>query len=437
MQKLVGVVLLCLVVLASGHRTARVEDAQQFFVLLLSFGAVVVGVCGASGRLEEVASENPISIEVSRGRDSVERLADEWNALAGDEFTTTFSQPAWHLAWLDAFKIRKVAVITARKEGRLVGLLPMARARADIRGLYFPKLAPIARGNYEAPVVDPDLASRALPAMLDAAVRDFSRHGTFWWPNIPVTDPSLPLLRHWLKSRGMPFMEEAEVAPRLRLNGRSFEEVERGWTSGHRKDVRRQSKRLAADKGPISLWVPPSPEEAAKALTEFFEVHDNKWRSQGFPGMFTPKNQRHFRAIFRRLWGRTLHFSTLRSGGTNVSYVIGFLSGGWLQYYRPSYRPEFGVYSPSKVHVGLLVKEACERQWQGIDFLLGGYPYKYAWANETNEVRTLLAGFHKWAPSYLWFTKGKPWAKRRLTRAYNRAVISFQELYAGSEHETL
>lgn len=358
----------------------------------------------------------------------MEALADEWDALVGDSFTAAFSQSAWYLAWLDAFQPQKIAVITAREGDELVGLLPLARARTDVRGLFFTNVAPIARGNYEAPIVRPEVAAEALPAMLDAAARYFGRYGTFWWPNIPTDDSSLDLLRKWLASRQMPHVEEKEVAPRLRLNGRTFEEVERDWTSSHRKDVRRQRKRLASEKGPVSLWVPSSIEEAEPVLTEFFRVHDNKWLSQGFPGIFTPELQRHFRAILRRLFGHSLHFSTVRCGETDVSYLLGFFAGGWLQYYRPSYRPEFGVYSPSKIHLGLIVEEACRQKWTGVDFLLGGYAYKYAWANETTEVTSVLAGFHKWAPSYLWFTRGKPWAKRRFTGVYNDAKIWLQRM---------
>jgi CelD/BcsL family acetyltransferase involved in cellulose biosynthesis len=368
-----------------------------------------------------------ISVKVSEGRSAVEALAGEWDALVGDAFTAAFAQSAWYLAWLDAFEPSNIAVITARQDGRLVGLLPMARARTDARGLYFTQISQIARGNYEAPIVEPALASTVLPAMLDAAVSHFGRRGAFWWPNVPSADPSAALFRDWFASRNMPYVEEVEVAPRLRLHGRNFDEIEKEWTSSHRKDVRRQRKRLGSEKGPVSLWVPSSLEEAEPVLTEFFRVHDEKWVSQGFPGIFTPAMQRHFRAILRRLWSKSLHFSTVRCGETHVSYLVGFFAGGWLQYYRPSYRPEFGVYSPSKIHVGLLVEEACRRQWMGIDFLLGGYPYKHSWANETIQVTSFLAGFHKWAPSYVWFTRGKPWAKKRFTGAYNETKMWLQK----------
>ena len=362
-----------------------------------------------------------ISIEVSEGRSALEALSKEWTDLLGNSFATAFSQPAWYLAWLDAFPVQKIAVITARENNRLVGVLPLARFRTDSRGLYFSEVAPIARGDYQPPVIAEGMTATVLPAMLDKTITHFGRRGVFWWPNIPVTDPGLEILRTYFKSRNMPFVEDREIAPRLRLDGRDFVAAEKLWSSSHRVDVRRQRKRLA-EKGPVSLWVPSSLAEAEPVLEEFFQVHDEKWLAQGFPGRFQqPEQQKHFRSIFKHLWGRGLFFSTVRCGDLNVSYGVAFFAGGWIQWFRPSYRSEFHNFSPSKIHIALLVEEACKMQWQGIDFLLGEEPYKKAWSNETMEVVGLHAGFSEWAPSYFWFSRGKPYVKQKLAVKYMRA----------------
>lgn len=369
-----------------------------------------------------------ISVDVSKGRPALEALVGEWEDLIGDSFTSAFSHPAWFLAWIDAFQPQKIAVVTARDEGRLVGVLPLARSRTDARGLFFKQISPIASGDYQAPIVVPEMASTILPLMLNAGFRYFGRHGVFWWPNIPKNDPSLALLRSYFESSHMPVTEVGEACLRLRLDGRDIETVEKDWTASHRKDVRRQRKRLAAERGPVSLWIPSSPQEAEPVLEEFFRVHDEKWLAQGYPGMFhNPRQRTLFRSLLHGLWGHGLHFSTVLCGDVHVSYQFGFFAGGWLQWYRPSYRSEFGVYSPSKIHVALVVEEACRSHWNGVDFLLGDENYKTLWANESIEVVTFHAGFHKWAPSYLWFTKGKPYVKSRLWRTYFDMKIWLQK----------
>lgn len=373
-----------------------------------------------------------LSVQLSSGVEAIQALTDEWTALAGDSFTSAFAQPGWHLAAIDAFPRRKITVITAREGDRLVGVLPLCRIPTDARGLYFNLVGPPGRGDYQAFVLDPPAAPQALPAMLEAALCHYGRHGVYWFPNLPAQDASLDVLRDFLKSHRLPSMEDRESAPRLRIDGADFAALERTWPSSHRKDVRRQRKRLA-EKGPVELWQPSTLEEALPVLEEFFKVHDAKWLSQGFPGMFhDPAQRNHFKAILRHLWNRGAHFSTIRCGDTDVSYHFGFFSGGWIQWYRPSYRHEFGGYSPSKIHIAMLIERACERGWQGFDFLLGAEGYKTLWCNEETGIVNLHAGFHRWAPSYFWFSRGKPFVRGKLQAHYFRARAWMQGARKGS-----
>src|SRR6187399_2713988 len=116
-----------------------------------------------------------IAINIVEGTSSLESLASEWDALIGDRFSSSFAQSSWFLAWQDAFPPSKLAVVTARRGQELIGLLPMARTRADVRGLFFTNLAPFARGNYEAPMVHQGDSAEVLPLMLEAAVKHFGR----------------------------------------------------------------------------------------------------------------------------------------------------------------------------------------------------------------------------------------------------------------------
>lgn len=367
-----------------------------------------------------------VSAQILQGVEALENLACEWESLIGDTFSHAFVQPAWHLAAIDAFPRQDVSLITAREGNRLVGALPLCRVPTDARGLYFKLIGPPGRGDYQGFAADPEYVSAALPAMLEAAFERFGRRGVYWFPNIPTTDPALPVLLAFLERNRMPYTEERESAPRLRLNGADFAAIEGAWPSKHRGDVRRQRKRLG-EQGPVSIWQPSSIEEAEPVLTEFFRIHDEKWLAQGFPGMFQdPAQRRHYQAILRRLWGRGAHFSTLRCGSVDVSYHMGFFSGGWIQWYRPTYRPEFGNYSPSKIHIAMLIEQACRGGWSGFDFLLGAEGYKVLWCNEETEVVNIHAGFHRNAPAYFWFSRGKPYVRSKLQLKYLRARARIQ-----------
>ena len=123
--------------------------------------------------------ERMVSVQVSEGGEAIKAIADEWDALVPESFAAVFSRSAWCLAWLDTFKPKRLVLITARAGNRLVGVLPLVQIRTDARGLFFKQVAPAAPGitDYQPPIVDPEMASVALPAMLDAALGCFGRQG--------------------------------------------------------------------------------------------------------------------------------------------------------------------------------------------------------------------------------------------------------------------
>lgn len=352
-----------------------------------------------------------ISIQVHEGRSALTTLEPAWTQLLDQlSYARVFASPAWFQAWLDVYSPSKIAVVTAWRDGQMVGLLPVIRMRTDARGFFFSRVSPPAPGitDYQSPVVLPDAAAEALPALWDAQLRHFGS-SVQWWPNLPEDDPALDILKKYLARHGMPYYEEFEKAPYLSFAAESYTALEQNWTASHRKDFRRQRKRLE-EIGPVSIWQPASAEEAEPILENFFTVHDQKWLDQGFPGIFSdPKTRAFFHAIRRRLFGKGLHFSTLRCGDIDVSYNFGFFSDGWMQWYRPSYRREFQVYSPSKIHIAMLMEQGYKAGGKGLDFLLGEEGYKLQWAPSRRRVVSIHAASSRFSPAYFWFSTGNHW----------------------------
>jgi len=371
-----------------------------------------------------------VTTDIVTETEGVRRIHAEWSALVADSFTAAFSTPAWYLAWLDAFPPKRIAIVTAREGGRLVGVLPLSLIRSDVRGLFFPLVAPLARGDYQPPIVASGAAREVLPAMLDTAVRHFGRHFVYWFPNIPTNEPALQVLLSYLQTREMTYATATAVAPRIRIGGRSYAEVEAAWSARHRKEVRHKRQRLETC-GELELWRPQTLDEAQSAMRDFFTVHDEKWLAQGQPGRFhNPANRRHFLALLERLWGRGLHFSALRCGQRRIYYSFSFISGGWILLYRPAFRIEYQKYAPGTVFLSMLLEEACRSRMEGIDFLLGEEEFKFRWSNDVLKVLDLHAAFHAWSPAFQWLARGKPYVLKHVEPVMARAKARLQRVGA-------
>ena len=83
------------------------------------------------------------------------------------------------------------------------------------------------------------------------------------------------------------------------------------------------------------------------------------------------------------------------------------------------------------IHIALLVEQVCQAKGNGFDFLLGSETYKNSWCNEEAEVVNIHAGFHRWAPTYFWFSRGKPLARQHLQMVYLRARAWLQRRRTG------
>jgi CelD/BcsL family acetyltransferase involved in cellulose biosynthesis len=364
--------------------------------------------------MTDTAGAANLKIDIIEGVDAIKAFAREWDAAIPPSFTAALGQSSWYLSYQDVFPTRRFVVVVARQEGRIVGLLPLSLEKTDARGLYFTQVTTFARGDYQPPIVQPALAEQVLPALVDAAIAYFGRGHVYRWSAIPENHAAAKVLPAYFESRGMSWARHVEAASRLNIRERTYEQIEAGWSKSHRGDVRRQRKRLA-EKGAVTLVEPQTIDEAVALLQEFFDVHDEKWLSQGQPGRFQdPAERRHFESVLRSMWQRGVMFSALRCGDVNVSFAFGFFSDGWVQWYRPTYRPQYEKLSPGKVHVAMTLELACQRGWKGIDFLTGAEGYKSQWSDERLEVHDLYSSCRAWSPAYLWFTRGKPFVRERV-----------------------
>jgi CelD/BcsL family acetyltransferase involved in cellulose biosynthesis len=216
--------------------------------------------------------------------------------------------------------------------------------------------------------------------------------------------------------------------------GKDYSSTEKLWKKSLRTDLRRQKRRLV-QKGKLSLWIASSKEDVLKILPEFFDVYNSKWLSQKKPSYLSelPMQEYCYR-IVENVWGKGLHFSTLKCDDLSISYHFGFKYDGWLYWYKPTYRIDFHTYSPSKLHISYLVHEGIKSGLKGVDFLQGDEFYKKQWAMETKETVSFIIGLEKYSLIYYWFSYAKPWLLNIIGKKYLKLKASFGTIFLNREN---
>ena len=144
--------------------------------------------------------------------DSFGTIAAEWEALADQTGSPPFLRPGWFAAFVAAFGGRALQILAARRDGRLIGVVPLQRGAGVLRSVtnwHTPEFAAV----YED--------ETALHALAEALCERHERRVSLWFVN--PANPDYEAIR-------------ASAGPR----GRRLPNVEAGTSS-----LRRRQRRLA------------------------------------------------------------------------------------------------------------------------------------------------------------------------------------------------
>jgi CelD/BcsL family acetyltransferase involved in cellulose biosynthesis len=114
-----------------------------------------------------------------------------------------------------------------------------------------------------------------------------------------------------------------------------------------------------------------------------------------------------------------------------VAYHFGFVCNGYILWYKPTFDVALQNYSPSKIHIAMLIEDAISKGLKGFDFLQGAESYKAVWSNDSEQTSSFIVEARKFSPAYYWITQGRPLAERRLGRIYNKSRVFLQKLRGG------
>ncbi len=162
----------------------------------------------------------------------------------------------------------------------------------------------------------------------------------------------------------------------------------------HRKDIRRQSRRLAADVGPLTLWVAGTdqgPEAADDFRSRFLETYRSAWSGRSTGNMFdragvTPFAERIVEEGVPAGWAK---YMVLRAGPRRVAWHLGFEHRGSWYWWIPTHDAALRAYSPGRLLLALAIEYALSHGITHVHFLTGESGYKLEWRPERIGLRAL------------------------------------------------
>ena len=301
----------------------------------------------------------------------LEALRPEWDALwARTPAATPFQSPRWLLPWWRQFGTGMPRVATGRRDGRLVGVLPLYVLPDEAKALpigagtsdYLDALgdpAELLRAALERLRSDPVETCDLIEIPPGSALRCAPAPG---WRSECALSSACPVLT-------LPDIPSG-ISRKLRMNRHRAERAG-GWS--------------VETAGPATL---------ARCFDELVRLHQARWTAHDEPGVLASPPVLAFwsDAAPRLLEGGLLRLQLLRVAGEVAAAIMALLAPGRIFFYVSGFDEAQSFVSPGTILLGAMLEQAFAEGRTEAHFLRGRERYKYAWGgiDRLNATRRLV-----------------------------------------------
>lgn len=306
-------------------------------------------------------------------------VAPQWDALADSLGASPFLRPRWFAAWESAFAPRGVELLTARRDDRLVGVLPLLRRARGVRGA----------ANDHTPVFgalsSDDGAAGALARALVERGRSIE---------LPCADPHTPeiaALTDHATAAGYRTVERGRLRqPYIDLDG-TWDEYERSLDRKVRREGARLRRRLA-EFGRVSFEYDDGGSRLREKLSEGFAIEGSGWKSERGTAIASCRaTESFYRAVAEwaaeRGW---LRLAFLRVDGHAAAFDLCLEQNGVVYALKGGFDPDLRRFGPGTLLVRETLIHAFDRGLARYEFLGADDPYKLAWTDKAHDRVRLL-----------------------------------------------
>lgn len=315
----------------------------------------------------------------------VEDVAREWEDLADRAGASPFLRPGWLRSWWAAFGEGDLRILAARRDGRLVGVLPVVNRHGAV-------VSPTNWHSHEYGFLATDEdAVAALNGVLLAGrphhVRlDFVHAGT---PQLAAHQAGAAALGYRTRTG------ELVRSPYVPLEG-GWDGYERRLGAKKLRDLRRRARRLA-ETGRVAFEVSDGTRDLDARLDEGFRVEAAGWKGAGGTAIAAHPATRLFYADLAgwaaaRGW---LRLAFLRLSGRAIAFDLALEQAGVHYLLKTGYDATFRVYAPGAVLRREMLARAFSEHLTRYEFLGDTAPWKREWTRHEHQLLRLRS----YAPS--------------------------------------
>jgi len=305
----------------------------------------------------------------------------EWNALVEEGLSDVpflrheYLSSWWHTRGGGEWKQAELVLVSARENGRLIGIAPLFLAEYDGRPALL-LVGSIEISDYLDLIVRPADLTRFLSPLLDFLA---STYADSWrsldWYNLPETSATLAALKAESAQRGWLYAEEIyRPTPTIVFPG-DFEAYLASVEKKQRHEIRRKLRR-AEESGRGVRWYIVRDESTLDAEIDAFLklMEDDHHKAEFLNEVMRSQMRATIHIAFRNGW---LWLAFLEIDGQKAAAALNFDYKNRLWGYNSGVDRNFMELSPGWVLLAYVLQWAADNGRAEFDFMRGDEEYKY------------------------------------------------------------
>jgi len=316
-------------------------------------------------------------------------LRSEWSSLLrASASASPFLTWEWlHTWWTRLAGSSQLRMVAVRAGTELIAVAPFRTATGTA---YLPCLDMLATGavgsDYLDVIVRRGREAEALPA-IEQFLR--SQRTTLRLTHLGPSAVA-DLLADRLQAGGWARTTTAGgTCPYIPLAGHTWDSYLATLGSSHRANVRRRMRALE-QKFDVRFERVTDDTQRRDALAKIVEYHDRRFDERGTAFATDDLKAFHDELTRRALDRGWLRMFVLRLDGAIAAVMYGFLYDGTFSFYQHGFDEQFQQHSIGLVLMALSIRAAIDEGAGEFDMLWGVEPYKFLWARQARELRTVL-----------------------------------------------
>lgn len=304
-------------------------------------------------------------------------LRESWHDLLQKCNHTVFSTWEWLSIWWKHFgNNRRLLILVAKEGNRIAGIAPLMYSVHKMFGLRQGRIEFI--GTRSSDYCDFILAEKA-EECIESFIRYSDNIAEKWdcikLRDIPENAKCLPYLQKFPND-----LKPLHECPYISLP-KTFREFLMCLSRNRRKDIYRTSRRLE-EVFRVEFIDYSEPQSFYEGMRYLFDLHQKRWKSQGFQGIFADKRARAFHLDIAKLFSdrKWLCVFLMSLSGKPAAVAYGFKYQSKFYDYITGFDPIYSKYNVGNLLRAQMISKLIEEGIVEFDFMRGAEEYKRHWS---------------------------------------------------------